>query len=284
MAREDWFFKTYLGEKPIAKAASVGAGRAETEIQMILKGFVQHFDLYDISPVGINSAKETLERHGLGDRVTCHVVPPGVPVLPVKSYDLVMFVASLHHMPDLPKTLTSAIGALKRDGHLWCVNEYIGPDRFDYPKDHVAIAARIHSGLPGNLRKHGLNYIHLPTPAEVEAADPSEAPTSSQIIPTMRAMFPEMEIKELHGALAFIIFWGLQHDALYETECGKLLVGLLLELDELLSENKILPCYFAHMVVKKPRKAKLYHGLLRFYAKQAAAKLMSGGGRIKNGK
>lgn len=251
--REDWFFKNYLKSQPIKHAASIGAGRAETEIQMILKGHVNHFDLYDISPHGINSAKETLERHGLGDRVTCHVVEPGVPVLPRESYDLVMFVASLHHMPELPKTLVSAVDALRDGGHLWCVNEYVGPDRFNYPKSHVDVAARVHSRLPAEFRKHQLDFIELPTPEQVAAADPSEAPTSSQILPTMRALFPDMEVKELYGAFAFIIFWGLQHDVLYETEEGRILVRHLLEIDEILAETKVLPSYFVHIVVKRPK-------------------------------
>lgn len=250
--REDWFFKRYLNSAPIERAASVGAGRAETEVQMILKGHVRHFDLYDISPDGINSAKATLDQHGFADRVTCHVVQPGVPVLPRSQYDLIMFVASLHHMPELPKTLIEAVDGLRENGYLWCVNEYVGPDRFNYPVHHVDVAARVHSRLPAEFRKHQLDFIELPTPEEVAAADPSEAPTSSKILPTMQAVFPKMEVKELYGAFAFIIFWGLQHDALYETEDGRELVRHLLEIDEVLGESKLMPSYFAHMVVKRP--------------------------------
>lgn len=266
-AREDWFFNKYLGSKPIDSAASVGAGRAETEVQMIIKGHVRHFDLYDISPDGINSARAELEMHGLADRVTCYVVEPGVPVLPRSKYDLVMFVASLHHMPDLPKTLASAVDGLRDEGKLWCVNEYIGPDRFDYPVHHVDIAAKVHSRLPPEFRKHKLDFIELPTPEDVAAADPSEAPTSSQILPTMRSMFPDVEIMELYGAFAFIIFWGLQHDALYETEEGRILVRYLLEIDEILAETRVLPSYFAHLVVQRPKKFNRFSALARFRAK-----------------
>lgn len=269
--REDWFFKRYQNSTPIERAASVGAGRAETEVQMILKGHVRYFDLYDISPDGIYSAKATLEQHGLADRVTCHVVQPGVPVLPRSKYDLVMFVASLHHMPELPKTLVAAVDGLRENGHLWCVNEYIGPDRFNYPAHHVDVAARVHSRLPAEFRKHQLDFIELPTPEEVAAADPSEAPTSSKILPTMRAMFPKMEVKDLYGAFAFIIFWGLQHDALYDTEEGRVLVQHLLEIDEVLGESGFLPSYFAHLVVKKPRNFSRLSTLVRFKARSMLA-------------
>lgn len=266
-SREDWFFKKYMRSQPVERAASVGAGRAETEVQMILKGHVRHFDLYDISPDGINSAKEILDGHGLSDRVTCHVVEPGVPVLPKSQYDLVMFVASLHHMPRLPETLAFAVDGLKEDGHLWCVNEYVGPDRFNYSARHVDVAARVHSRLPAEFRKHQLDFIQLPTPEEVAAADPSEAPTSSKILPTMRAMFPDMQVRELYGAFAFIIFWGLQHDALYETDEGRILVRQLLEIDEVLAESKFMPSYFAHMVVKRPKNFNKRLTLAMFKAK-----------------
>ena len=263
-AREDWFAKKYLRSQPVAGAASIGAGRAETEVQMILKGYVHHFDLFDISPEGINSARASLEQVGLGDRVTCHVVEPGVPTLPSLEYDLVMFVASLHHMPDLPRTVVSAVDGLKEGGHLWCVNEYVGPDRFNYPAHHVDIAKRVHSRLPAEFRKHKLDYIELPTPEQVSAADPSEAPASSKIVSTIHAMFPEMEMKELYGAFAFIIFWGLQHDALYDTEEGRTLVRYLLEIDEVLGENKFLPSYFVHIVVKRRTSFSRISSLTRF--------------------
>ncbi|NSY71875.1 class I SAM-dependent methyltransferase [Agrobacterium tumefaciens] len=266
-AREDWFFKKYLLSQPVERAASVGAGRAETEVQMILKGHVQHFDLYDISPDGIDSAKATLEKYGLGDRITCHVVTPGVPTLPKSQYDLVLFVASLHHMPELPKTLISAVNGLRVGGHLWCVNEYVGPDRFYYPVHHVEIAARVHSRLPAEFRKHQLDFIELPTPEQVATADPSEAPTSSQILPTMRAMFPSVDVKELYGAFAFIIFWGLQHDALYDTEEGRVLVRHLLEIDEVLAESRFMPSYFAHIVVRRPKNFSSLSAFVRYKAR-----------------
>lgn len=250
--REDWFAQNYLCGNKVRRAASIGAGRAETEVQMILKGYVEHFDLFDISPDGIQFAQQQLTSAGLGEHVTCHVVAPGVPVLQQNSYDLVMFVASLHHMPELPKTLTSATDALTRNGLLWCVNEYVGPDRFGYPKEHVEIASKIHRSLPVHLRKHGYNFIELPTPEQVAAADPSEAPNSSKILPTMRAMFPHLEVKELYGALAFIMFWGLNHNALYETDEGMTLVSTILAMDQVLTETGVLPSYFAHMVARKP--------------------------------
>lgn len=156
---------------------------------------------------------------------------------------------------------------MREGGYLWCVNEYVGPDRFNYPARHVDIAARVHSRLPVEFRKHQLDFIELPTPEDVAAADPSEAPTSSQILPTMRAMFPKMEVKELYGAFAFIIFWGLQHDALYDTDEGRLLVRHLLEIDEVLGESKFIPSYFAHVVVKKPKGFSRLSTLVRFKAK-----------------
>jgi SAM-dependent methyltransferase len=250
--REEWFFKKYCGAQAVERAVSIGAGRAETELQMLVSGKVDHFDFYDIPPAGIEYAKVQAQAVGLGDRIDCHVVTPGVPAIPEGRYDLIMFVASLHHMPDITATLKSAYRGLKEGGYIFCANEYIGPDRFSYPKEHLRIVREFHKNLPAKFRKHGLPELVLPTARDVAIADPSEAEFSSQILPTMRKLFPTLEVTSLYGSFAFMLFWGLEHDALYETEAGRELVAFILNMDQSLVEAGILPDYFAHLVARKP--------------------------------
>ncbi|MCS6468319.1 hypothetical protein NX865_30775 [Burkholderia thailandensis] len=67
----------------------------------------------------------------------------------------------------------------------------------------------------------------------------------------MHRMFPALEIMPLYGAFAFMVFWGLNHDALYETPEGTELTRFILGMDRALTDAGILPTYFAHIVAQK---------------------------------
>lgn len=251
MSREDWFYEKYVKVGAIKRAISIGAGRAETEIEMLRKGYVDHFLLIDISAAGISYAKEQAEKYGFGERLTCQVVEPGIPKIAGEDYDLVMYVASLHHMDDIGQAIDAALEGLKVGGFLWCANEYVGPNRFFYPKSHVDIVEKYYSLLPVSMCKHKVQKLILPTAEEVAAADPSEAPHSEDIVETFLRLSNGGEITPLYGSFAFIIFWGLNHDALYETEEGRRLMLEILRIDQALVEANVLPTYFAHLVAQK---------------------------------
>jgi SAM-dependent methyltransferase len=257
--REDWFAESYLSAGPAKRALGVGVGRAETELELLRKGHVEHFDLYDVSPVGLEFAKQCAEKLGLGDRVRCFVGDIQTANLPEGNYDLVTFMASLHHIAALKPTLRAVNRTLRPGGILWAGNEYIGPDRFNYPATHLSPARGLFLELPAHLKKNWSPVLPLPTPDEVAAADPSESPCSSQIVPTMQRIFPRLEIKPLYGSFAFMIFWGLNHDALYETPEGTELVRFILAMDKALVDGGMLPHYFAHLVAWKatPLQAKV---------------------------
>jgi SAM-dependent methyltransferase len=250
LVREAWFAKKYL-PVPARRALGIGAGRAETEIGLLSIGAAEHFDLYDLSPVGLDYAKSCAEQRGFGDKVTCHCMPIEAAAIAPGSYDLVTYVAALHHMQPLEDSLRLANDALTPRGLIWAANEYIGPDRFDYPARDVAIAEAFFQEIPARFRNKWCATLPRPTPEEVAAADPSEAPCSSQIEPVMRRMFPRLEMTPLYGAFAFILFWGLNHDALYETPEGAEFVRFVLAMDKALVDAGSLPNYFAHFVAWK---------------------------------
>ena len=249
--REQWFADKYIGERKLKRALGIGVGRAETEIGLLASGAVDHFDLWDISPVGLDHAKAIATEKGWGHRVTCHLGDFSAFKIEENSYDLVTFVASLHHFSDLDAVLSKVRRGLASGGLLWAASEYIGPDRFNYPPEHRRIAEIFHARLPEGLRKHGLPHIVFPTPEEVEAADPSESPSSSQIVGAMERVFGDYEMVSLYGCLPFIIFWGLNHDSLYNTIEGRELVRFILAMDVALTDAGVTPTYFANLIGRK---------------------------------
>ncbi len=248
--REVWFAKKYLS-RPAKRAIGIGVGRAETEIALLENGAVEHYDLFDVSPVGLEYAMSCARDKGFAHKVTCHCRPIMEAGLSPDTYDLATFVASLHHMQPLEDVLLVVKRSLKDTGLIWCANEYIGPDRFNYPTEHAGVARSFYQEIPSVLRNKWHPTLPGPTPEEVEAVDPTEAPCSSRIEETMRRLFPRFEITSLYGAFAFILFWGLNHDALYETPEGNELVRFILAMDVALEKSGILPPYFAHLVAWK---------------------------------
>lgn len=171
--------------------------------------------------------------------------------LPNETYDLVTFFASLHHMVRLEETLRAAYRALKSGG-IFFASEYVGPDRFDYPEEHALIARRLYDVIDPALKHPAEPKLRWPSPAEVIANDPTEAVHSSEILESVRRVFPRVEIKPNYGTLPFILFWCLNADALYETEQGLELVQLILDLDVALVDSGRLPSYFVYIVAFKP--------------------------------
>jgi hypothetical protein len=248
--RDDWFGENYVKNRPIKRALGVGVGRAETELGLLKNGAVEHFDLWDISPVGMQGAMEQARSWGMGDRLTCHIGDILESDLRSGEYGLVTFIASLHHMPELERTLCLVNRAMASEGLLWAA-EYVGPDRFNYPPEHAKFAHAFWDVLPAKPRNPRLTKLTFPTPEEVEAADPSEAPCSSQIVPMMQRLFPQLDVKPMYGTFPFMVFWGLDHNALYETPEGRELVRYILAADTMLCDTGVLPHYFQYLVATK---------------------------------
>ena len=102
--------------------------------------------------------------------------------LPGSDYDAIYFNSSLHHMSDLDSILQSCSNALKHDGYLF-INEYIGPNRFDFSKREREVMTSVFQTIPIKYRISQADYdkgkirTHLafPSPEEVDRVDPSEA-------------------------------------------------------------------------------------------------------------
>jgi SAM-dependent methyltransferase len=250
-SRERWFADNYLGNAPIGRALGIGVGRAETEVELIRIGAVLHYDLWDVSVDGLEYARDILRSDGLEDRVSLNHGDFETSHCEYDEYGLVTFVASLHHFSTPSRVIKMARDRLSIGGILWAANEYIGPDRFDYPDEIKSLAQGFHSHIPRVLQKHGLPFIQFPTVEEVIEADPSESPSSSILIESVNHIFGACEMLSLYGALPFVLFWGLNHEALYDTVEGRSLVQFILAMDIALTNSGVFPPYFAHIVASR---------------------------------
>ncbi|MHB8645173.1 MAG: class I SAM-dependent methyltransferase [Thermomicrobiales bacterium] len=247
-----WFSRRYLPTGSARRALSVGVGTANGELNMLASGLVEQYDLYEVSQASLDQARLNARALGVEDRARFICADFNTVTLPDETYDLVTFIASLHHMDRLDETLRAVYRTLVPGGILFA-SEYVGPDRFDYPPEHTAFAERFYDVIDPALKNPMEPKLRHPSPAEVIANDPTEAVHSSQIIETVRRIFPQVDVTPIYGTLPFIMFWCLNADALYETQQGMDLVQVILDLDVALVDSGKLPTYFAYIVAIKPR-------------------------------
>lgn len=248
--REEWFWAKYLNGRNHLRGIGIGVGLAQTELSLLSTGVFARYDLYDLSPLALDSARREAEAIGFAGNVGYVCEDIAFADLGKERYDLVTFIASLHHIAALDETLRKCKEALKPGGHLWAV-EYIGPDRFQYPDEHTEFARRFYRSLHPGVKKLWTPELQFPTREEVVAADPTEAIHSSRIPAAIHATFDKVETIYTYGTFAFILSWGLLADALYEAPLGREFMTTILDIDTLLIDSGKLPHYFAFFVATK---------------------------------
>lgn len=188
------------------KAVSVGCGAGAKEMALMRLVDVGRFDLYDISPANIELGRSESARQGLSDR-TRFFVSDAFASSSDADYDLVYWNNALHHMPDVELALRWSRDRLKV-GALFAMDDFVGPDRFQWTDENLAWAKRVRQNLSAKLLENPYSpgaQVPLecvrPTVEAMLSADPSEAMDSGRILQEVRATFPSAEIIPTGGAL-----------------------------------------------------------------------------------
>jgi 2-polyprenyl-3-methyl-5-hydroxy-6-metoxy-1,4-benzoquinol methylase len=153
-SREQWFHRKYLKGRSGLKALGIGVGTCESELRLLSMGSIAHYDLYDVSPVALSAGKAEAEKRGVADKASFICKDIHSVDLAPGSYDLITFIASLHHIEDLDGILRQCEKALAPGGLLWAA-EYIGPDYFQYPDEDTELARRLYRAIDSDLRRLG---------------------------------------------------------------------------------------------------------------------------------
>ena len=144
---------------------------------------------------------------------------------------------------------------LKDDGLLF-VNDYVGPERFQWePRQHDVANAML-SALPERLRQQWdggtKRRTHAPSRLRMRFVDPSEAAESRRIMPALRERFEILEERDLGGSIVNLVLDQIAHhfpDA--DEEAMSALAALFAVEDGLLVEGEVTSDY--KLVVATPR-------------------------------
>ncbi|MFO1328292.1 MAG: glycosyltransferase [Rubrivivax sp.] len=187
-----------------ARGLSLGCGSGAVVVDALVSGLVERMDGVDLSAAAIEVARDRARRAGVAGRAGLRVVNANEMAID-GPLDLIVFEQSLHHVDALGPVLDRCAAALADDGFL-VINEYVGPDRFQWSDEAERLMNAILERLPAGHRLHpdsGEPKLRMQRvdPQQVIALDPSEAIHSGDILPALAQRFELVESRPFGGTL-----------------------------------------------------------------------------------
>ncbi len=247
------FLKREYIRNPFKNGLSICCGSGEFEMGLIDNAICETIDAYEIAEErvreGIRMAKEK------GYTINFHAGDVNRAVFKKNHYDVFFSWSALHHIENLEGVCENVSGALK-DGALIVVQEYIGPNQFQWTDTQIELANKILNMLPESLRinlKTGeiINEIRRPGVAEMNSIDPSEAIRSKDIIPVIKQFFDIKTIRYFGGSLYNLLFNEIIGNFDENDEKDTALINLILLLEQSLIQGKILDNNYVFIIAEK---------------------------------
>jgi SAM-dependent methyltransferase len=131
----DWIVYTlrkyFDGRLPLQRCLSLGCGTGHLERTLARYEAFVRCDAYDIAEGSLKIAREIAEANGIVGINYCLADINRI-VLPSRVYDAVWVHSAMHHFEQLEHICEQVSQSLRPDGYL-ILNEYVGPNRFQFP-------------------------------------------------------------------------------------------------------------------------------------------------------
>src|SRR4051794_23322200 len=196
-------FKRSYCPQPRGLGLSLGSGDGQLEIAAVDMGVCERVIGIDISPDRVKRATERIPER-LRGRVE-FVVENLETYRPDETFDVIFAKSVLHHIDDLEGWCEAFNTLLGPDGLLY-VDDFIGPNRFQWTDSQLFVINRLLDALPEELRRDLVFADGRPRPAvgrpNVEAfvaADPSEAIRSGDIGFVLERELEPLELRDYGG-------------------------------------------------------------------------------------
>jgi len=215
----DYFGSKYLNQSKDMRILSLGSGNCESELYLC-----QKYPNIKIICVDISEKLLCSVRRNHPDITNIEYIHSDINKIRFdeiginsESIDLCFFKQSLHHFENIESLLgTKIFNVLKKDGYI-VINEYIGPNRFQFPNDQIDKINEILAMLPDDYKvrlnsKILKGNITGPGILRMILSDPSEAIESEQIMPILNRYYQNIENKEYGNNILMLLFKDIAHN------------------------------------------------------------------------
>ena len=249
----------FLGERaPVDKVLSIGSGDGALERHLATINAAKQIEGIDLAPKRIEIAQQAANENDMADTINYIVSNVETSPLPSSEYDAIYFNSSLHHMSDLDGILSSCSNAMKKDAYIF-INEYVGPNRFDFSEREKEVMRSVFHTIPEKYRISQADHdkgrvrtnLTFPSPEEVEKVDPSEAIHSAEIVEAIYRHFDVVEFNNTGGTLMQFMLDGIAGNFRHDDQVSRKVLDLIFKIEDTLVESGDLAPHFA-MIVAKP--------------------------------
>lgn len=240
------YFKEMYAKKPFQHALILNCGDGRHERQLYDLGIFKKATAFDISSELLKICERKKERR----KITYFRADANTVDFKENTFDLVVNVASLHHIQYLNRMMHILAKAIKPEGMI--VNfDYVGPHRNQYSLKQWALINIFNNKLPQHLRNKKLYYPEIPTMIK---EDPSEAIHPDLLFPTLDRYFDIVERNDVGGGIAYMII--THNDALRDAEETEIETQLkqILKWDEEYYQSGLTPPMFSFFVAQPKKK------------------------------
>ncbi len=249
-----WVAKNYF-RQPVQRALSVGCGDGCLERHALQLNIAQCFDAFDASPEAVEIARKKAAEAGVANRVNYAVADLNRCHFEAQSYDAAFAAMALHHVKELEHVLKQVRLSLKL-GSLFILNEFIGPDQFQWTETQVRLANELLQRIPERYRKSLRSgtlktRVLQPRRDEMTAGDPTESIRSSEIVPLVSDMFEVVERVDYGGTIVNLVLEEIAGNFRWSSEDVAIL-QMLFDAEKRLLHDKVIPSDFTLIIARRP--------------------------------
>ncbi len=239
-----WAHRWFLGEE--LRVLVLGCGEGWLERAIAEWPYVARIDAVDFAEHAIARARELAT-----DMPKIHygVVDLNRDELEPAAYDVVVAHSVLHHVENLEHAYAQIERAMKPDATL-VVNEYVGPNRFQYGDDVLAIMNALLRCVPHELRQP-YEERKRPSVEEMVANDPTEAVRAEELVAFTERVFDVRERRNIGGTLLQHLLYDIVQNFRFENARERSLLDLLCAIEAMLIDTGRIPCDFVLMAARK---------------------------------
>jgi ubiquinone/menaquinone biosynthesis C-methylase UbiE len=208
----DYLINKYLIGNTGLRMLSLGCGTGYNEIEFSKYNIFDEIIGIDLSKDRVNEAKSKSQFIDKLEFICTDIED----YKPENKFDIILFNMSLHHFKNVEELLNNRIiNYLNKDGYI-IINEYVGPNRLQYPKKQIneindaltLIPKKYRQRFKSNKIKNRISGSGI---VRMVLADPSECIDSETILPSLDKYFTRKELQNYGGNILMPVLKDISH-------------------------------------------------------------------------